>query len=97
MKTLSKLFLFSLLGVGVMYTSSCNKAGKSSTTGWKYNDAKWGGFEKHKFKEQETGPGLVFVEGGSFTMGSSETDLTYDHNNFKRRISVSSFYMDELR
>jgi len=95
MKTLSKFFLFGLLGASVMYNSSCNKAGKSSTTGWKYNDAKWGGFEKHKFKEQETGPGLIFVEGGTFTMGSSEQDLTYDHNNMKRRLSVSSFYMDE--
>jgi len=95
MKTVSKFFLYSLLGASIFYTSSCNKAGKSSTTGWKYNDAKWGGFEKHKFKEQETGPGLIFVEGGTFTMGAAETDLTYDHNNLKRRASVSSFYMDE--
>lgn len=81
----------SVLGV----TTSCNRAGKSATTGWKYNDSKWGGFEKHKFKEQETGPGLVFVEGGTFIMGANEQDLTFDRNNFKRRVSLSSFYMDE--
>jgi gliding motility-associated lipoprotein GldJ len=95
MKISSKALVFTLAGALALYTSSCNRAGKSSTTGWKYNDAKWGGFEKHKFKEQETGPGLVFVEGGTFTMGSAEQDLTFDHNNFKRRVSVSSFYMDE--
>ncbi|MFY8022199.1 MAG: SUMF1/EgtB/PvdO family nonheme iron enzyme [Bacteroidia bacterium] len=95
MKISSKALVFTLAGALALYTSSCNRAGKSSTTGWKYNDAKWGGFEKHKFKEQETGPGLVFIEGGTFTMGGAEQDLTFDHNNYKRRISVSSFYMDE--
>jgi sulfatase modifying factor 1 len=95
MKMGSKSLVFALVGSMLVGAMSCNRAGKSSTTGWKYNDSKWGGFEKHKFKEQETGPGLVFVEGGTFTMGSSEQDLTYDHNNMKRRISVSSFYMDE--
>lgn len=95
MKIVSKFLLLSMIVTGMFYTSSCSQGNKSSNTGWKYNDHKWGGFEKHKFKEQETGPGLLFVEGGTFTMGSSETDLTYDHNNFKRRISVSSFYMDQ--
>ena len=95
MKIGSKSMVFALIGSFLVGAMSCNRAGKSSTTGWKYNDTKWGGFEKHKFKEQETGPGLVFVEGGTFTMGASEQDLTYDHNNIKRRISVSSFYMDE--
>jgi len=43
---------------------------KSSTTGWKYNKSKNGGFETNtKFREQITGPGLMFIEGGSFTMG----------------------------
>ena len=68
MKVVSKIFFFSFLCAVVFSMTSCHKAGKSSTTGWKYNDPKWGGFEKHKFKEQETGPGLVFIEGGTFTM-----------------------------
>lgn len=95
MKIFSKVIIGTLVASVLGITSSCNKAGKSSLTGWKYNDAKWGGFEKHKFKEQETGPGLVFVEGGTFIMGGNEQDLTYDRNNFKRRTSISSFYMDE--
>lgn len=80
--------------VAVLLLSACSK-NKSETTGWKYNNSKWGGFERAKFTEQETGPGLVFIEGGSFIMGQHEQDLTYDHNNVKRTISVPSFYMDE--
>lgn len=73
---------------------SCKKD-KSSTTGWAYNDTNWGGFEKVNYMGQETGPGLVFIEGGTFTMGSFEQDVLYDRNNFKRRVTVHSFYMDE--
>jgi formylglycine-generating enzyme len=69
--------------------------GQSSTTGWNYNDPKWGGFENPKYDGQETGPGLVFVEGGTFTMGSVEQDVTMDFNNVPHRVTVSSFYMDE--
>ena len=44
---------------------------------------------------QETGPGLVFVQGGTFTMGQVEDDLTGAWDNIPRRVTVSSFYMDE--
>jgi sulfatase modifying factor 1 len=74
---------------------SCGNGNKSATTGWKYNDTKWGGFEKAKFKEQETGPGLVFIEGGNLIMGQHEQDLLYDRNSFKRSVTIPSFYMDE--
>jgi len=68
----------------------------STTTGWNYNDSKNGGFQKYDdFYEQETGPGLVLVEGGSFAMGSVQQDVMYDWNNVARKVSVSSFYMDE--
>lgn len=69
---------------------------QSSTTGWGYNDSKNGGFEANlNYGGQETGPGLVFVEGGTFTMGRVENDVMYDWDNIPRRVSVSSFYMDE--
>jgi len=69
---------------------------KSSTTGWEYNNSKNGGFETDtKFREQITGPGLVFVEGGSFTMGRVEQDVMYEWNNVPRKVAVSSFYLDE--
>ncbi|MBI9066483.1 MAG: gliding motility lipoprotein GldJ [Salinivirgaceae bacterium] len=78
--------------------SSClgGGSGNSSTTGWDYNNPDFGGFEYYgDFYEQETGPGLVFVEGGSFTMGRVEQDVVYDWNNIPRTVTVSSFYMDE--
>ncbi len=68
---------------------------ESSSTGWSYNDPKWGGFEDHAYEGQETGPGLVFIEGGAFTMGAVEQDVTMDYNNVPRTVTVSSFYMDE--
>lgn len=68
---------------------------KSTTTGWEYNDADWGGFEVVQEYEQATGPGLVFIEGGTFTMGRTEQDVMYDWNNVPRKVTLTSFYMDE--
>lgn len=83
-----------LLAVGVMTIASCAKD-RSNTTGWNLNDSKNGGFEVPDYDGQETGPGLVFIEGGSFMMGRVEQDVRYDWNNIPRRATVSSFYMDE--
>ncbi|MFL2579617.1 MAG: SUMF1/EgtB/PvdO family nonheme iron enzyme [Parvicellaceae bacterium] len=67
----------------------------SSITGWDYNNPKNGGFQKVPYSEQETGPGLILIEGGTFTMGRVEQDVTYENHNIPRRVSISSFYMDE--
>ncbi|MBN2349696.1 MAG: SUMF1/EgtB/PvdO family nonheme iron enzyme [Bacteroidales bacterium] len=85
------------LALVAMLFAACGGGGKnaSSTTGWKYNDPDAGGFEVQSGYEQETGPGLVLIEGGTFTMGRVEQDLLYDWNNMPRRITVSSFYMDQ--
>ncbi|WP_111879704.1 gliding motility lipoprotein GldJ [Aequorivita sp. CIP111184] len=77
----------------------CNKTrdykDSSRATGWKMN-AKEGGFQYNpKSKEQETGPGLVFVEGGTFTMGRVQDDPMHDWNNSPNQQHVQSFYMDE--
>ena len=77
-----------------LIAASCGKE-TSSTTGLNYNDEKYGGFEKTDFIEQEVGPGLVFIEGGSFVMGRTEGDIWYDWSNEPRKVSVSSFYLDE--
>ncbi len=73
------------------------KSGESPKTGWAYNDANMGalGFEVVDYVEQPTGPGLVFIEGGTFTMGNPEQDITYAWNAMRRRVTISSFYMDE--
>ena len=77
----------------------CNKTrdykDSSRATGWKMN-AKEGGFQYDpKYKEQQTGPGLVFVEGGTFTKGRVQDDPMHDWNNAPNQQHVQSFYMDE--
>lgn len=84
-----------VISVATVALMSCGKE-VSQTTGWEYNLSDNGGFEKFQGEyEQETGPGLVFIEGGTFTMGRVEQDILYDWNNIPRRVTVSSFYMDE--
>jgi gliding motility-associated lipoprotein GldJ len=92
------LKLFVLLASTALFVS-CSKSrdykDSSRATGWKMN-AKEGGFQYDpKTKEQETGPGLVFVEGGTFTMGRVQDDPMHDWNNAPNQQHVQSFYMDE--
>src|SRR6476620_12301671 len=70
------------------------KKDKSEVTGWNYNDKNMGGFQVAKAKDQQTGPGLVFVQGGTFTMGQTEEDVMSDWNNIPHRVTVNSFYID---
>ncbi|HBF88457.1 MAG TPA: gliding motility lipoprotein GldJ [Bacteroidales bacterium] len=93
MKTKSILTV-SVLILVIVFLNSCETK-RSSTTGWDYNDPESGGFEYVEYYEQETGPGLVLIEGGTFSMGRVEQDVMYDWNNVPRRTTVSSFYMDE--
>ncbi|MBM3404602.1 MAG: gliding motility lipoprotein GldJ [Bacteroidetes bacterium] len=85
--------LMALLGL-VILISSCRKEA-SRTTGWNYNDNKNGGFQVNSYQEQQSGPGLIFVEGGTFVMGQTEDDVMYNWDNIPRRVTVASFYMDE--
>jgi gliding motility-associated lipoprotein GldJ len=78
---------------------SCKKSSTSKNTsratGWNINDRQ-GGFQYNTdFKEQETAPGLVFIEGGTFTMGKVQDDVMHDWNNTPNQQHVQSFYMDE--
>ena len=93
MKNLVRLSFLFVLIAGMM--GSCKKAERSSATGYKYNDPEWGGFEKHEFEGQVDGPNLVLVQGGTFMMGQTEQDVAYEWNTIPRRVTVSSFYMDE--
>lgn len=81
--------------LGIVTLIACSRE-VSDVTGWDYNNPKNGGFQKVPFIDQETGPGLVLVEGGTFTMGRSEQDVMFDWNNVPRRVTVSSFYMDQF-
>jgi gliding motility-associated lipoprotein GldJ len=95
-----KLNMIVYIAVCLAVFSSCHaikgkKGAKSSTTGWAYNSPKNGGFEYKSGYHQNAGPGLVYIQGGTFTMGRVEQDVMYDNNNLPRRVTVASFYMDE--
>ena len=94
-------FVFATCCLLVFSATSCQKIKgifgkkKSSTTGWTYNDSKNGGIEYNNVKAQKTGPGLVFIPGGTFVMGRTQEDVMGDWNNTPKRVSIASFYMDE--
>jgi formylglycine-generating enzyme len=94
MANYGKVASIALFAAYLMLASSCTKEA-SRSTGWDYNNPKNGGFEVVPYKEPITGPGLVFIEGGTFTMGRMSDDPMYEWNNIPRRVTVPSFYMDE--
>ena len=71
------------------------KKGTSDATGWSYDDKNMGNFHVAKVKYPKAGPGLVFVQGGSFVMGAKDEDVMGDWNNVPRRVTVPSFFIDE--
>ncbi len=100
-----KLIGLSLLCVGAATfftacSSGSHKKGKgdrvSAVTGWPLNDKRFGGYEVTNYPGQQTPVGMVFVQGGRFTMGATDDEMpTLENNSFRRTVSVSSFYMDE--
>ena len=95
-KTVRNLVLLTTLTGAVV---SCNpfkkKPQTSSATGWNYNDKSMGNFNVPKPKDIKAAPGLVFVQGGTFTMGAAQEDVMGDWNNIQRRITVNSFFIDK--
>ncbi|MGB0838484.1 MAG: SUMF1/EgtB/PvdO family nonheme iron enzyme [Chitinophagales bacterium] len=96
MKNLVRNLGLLLCGVCIMTMFSCGKKSEqSSKTGWNHNDPEWGGYEVVENPEQETGPGLVYIPGGTFMMGNVEQDVNYEFHSIPKRVTVTSFYMDE--
>src|SRR6476661_2866212 len=89
-----KNFLILLSCTAALTACHKDKHQKSEVTGWNYNDKNMGGYQVAKTKEQATGPGLVFVQGGTFTMGQTDEDVMGHWDNIPKRVTVPSFYMD---
>ncbi|PDH44449.1 MAG: gliding motility lipoprotein GldJ [Flavobacteriales bacterium MED-G22] len=92
MNVLSQL---GLLITPLLLLVGCGGGNVSRGTGWDINSKK-GGFQYNiDFDDQETGPGLVFIEGGTFTKGQVQDDVLHDWNNTPTQQHVMSFYIDE--
>lgn len=95
---LSELLIFIFM---ISLIIGCNKnsvkGGKNSSqaTGWKIN-SKDGGFQSAaKYKGQPAGPGLIFIEGGTYTKGNVKDNVMRDWNNSPTQQYVRSFFIDE--
>lgn len=104
MTSMKKLKLFSLITLSAAFILTSCGGGNSkkgggtkkftSKSGWKPNDQK-GWFFTGKQQKQKGWPGMVYVEGGTFTMGLVKDDVMHDWNNTPKRMQVSSFFMGE--
>lgn len=93
--TRSKSFTALILSLIAVFALSSCKKDVSRTTGWEYNSPETGGFQVAETRDQQTGPGLVFIQGGTFLMGANYENLYYEWDNVPRRVTVRSFYMDQ--
>ena len=93
--TRNLVWLLALTGSFASCSLFKKKVDKSTATGWNYNDKNQGNFNVPKPKDVVTAPGLVFVQGGTFTMGATQEDVMSDWNNVSRRVTISSFFIDK--
>ena len=93
--TRNLVWLLAITGAMASCSAFKKKHDKSTATGWNYNDKDQGNFNVAKPKDIKAAPGLVFVQGGTFTMGATQEDVMGDWNNVPRRITVNSFFMDK--
>lgn len=80
-----RFFVFFSLIFILTVISSCGFSDRqeiSTVTGWKLNSVETGGFfvPSRENSEQQTGPGLVFIQGGMFVMGDILWDIMGDWN-----------------
>lgn len=100
---MNRIYLYSvvsLFGIGLLSSCGSGKKGGavSEKTGYAYNKRENGGFEVKKNFKRGPGPGLIEIEGGEFIMSGSAIDIPgqdLSSYNYKRQVTVSSFYMDE--
>ena len=91
-----RLMLSLTLVIGLSSCSKKSSSGNKSAATGSSLDGKSGGFKLNtKFKSPPPSPGLVMVEGGTFTMGKVQDDVMHDWNNSPNQQHVQSFYMDE--
>lgn len=98
MKSALKLFSFFILTSILFISCQSSRSGsssKSNLTGWNFNDPNYGSYIKGKFKDGNPPPGMVHIEGGTYTMGLVQDDVMFDWNTTPQQMHVRSFYLDE--
>ncbi len=94
---MNKIAILTVISISILTFSSCGKKTSDqseSLTGWKDNDETGWYFSGDKDPGQG-GPGMVFVEGGTFTKGQTKDNVLHDWNNTPSRQQVRSFYISE--
>jgi len=88
--------LILLASVALLFSACGSRNNTSRTTGWQYNDPDGVGFQVQRNFRMTTPPGMVLIEGGTITVGERAEFITGPRNNPRRRVSVSSFFMDQF-
>ena len=97
---MNKIIQYLLLVPAVLLLAACGSKSElntkvSNTTGWNYYDEATTNFQAQEGVGNLTAPGMVPIQGGTFTLGEKDEFLTAPRNNPTRTITVNSFYMDK--
>ena len=97
---MNKTIQYLLLVPAVLLLAACGSKSElntkvSNTTGWNYYDEATTNFQAQEGVGNLTAPGMVPIQGGTFTLGEKDEFLTAPRNNPTRTITVNSFYMDK--
>jgi gliding motility-associated lipoprotein GldJ len=95
MKNLLQKILFITITSTLIFGCKNSSQIVSPSTGWKVNDKLGGFYYNTNYKLQVPSPGLVLIEGGTFTRGKIQDDVMHEWVNIPSKQHVQSFYMDE--
>ncbi len=94
-KTFYSLLIIFTAIIVVSCAGAHKKTRTSYATGWENNIHSLGFHYQSAYGGMEIPPGLVYIDGSSFTKGQVQDDFMKDYNNAPSQQYVRSFLMDE--